>query len=62
MMKGLFVMTKEDKKDFAKLQKEKVREPKFTQSVLWEYMTKAERVSRPYTSSDFVKEYFIPNL
>ena len=55
-------MTKEDKKDFAKLQKEKVREPKFTQSVLWEYMTKAERVSRPYTSSDFVKEYFIPNL
>ncbi len=55
-------MAKEGKKDFAKLQNEEVREPKFTQSVLWEYMTKAERISRSYTSSDFVKEYFIPNI
>ena len=34
---------------------------KFKSSVLYEYMTKAQIISRPYTAADFKKEYFIPN-
>lgn len=28
----------------------------------WDFCRKAERVVRPYTTSDFIREYFIPDL
>ncbi len=39
---------------------DKKRKPIFQESVAYEFMTKAERISRPYTADDFKKEYFIP--
>ncbi len=38
----------------------KTAKSKFNESVLYEFMTKAQRIPRPYTSDDFKKEYFIP--
>jgi len=37
------------------------KKPKFQESPAYEFMTQATRIPRPYTSSDFIKEYFIPN-
>lgn len=37
------------------------RKPRFQESVAYEYITKAQRIPRPYTSDDFKKETFIPD-
>lgn len=40
---------------------DKKRKPRFQESVAYEYITKAQRIPRPYTSEDFKKETFIPD-
>lgn len=32
------------------------------EDAVWDFCRKAERVVRPYTTSDFIKDYFIPDL
>ncbi len=32
------------------------------EDAVWDFCRKAERVVRPYTTSDFIREYFIPDL